>query len=98
MKIGAQIFRTLLGLLFGMIGIINLITPNDPGYGIFVLLCSLLFYPGVWGFVAKRFPVRMHAAWLIVLWLFLLWTALGAGDLFPKVHYVRYNLLSDIPS
>lgn len=73
------------GLLFSAIGIVNMFWGNDPVFGVFLFLLSLVYYPPVHELFCKLTGYRIHAVLKIVLALFLLWASLGVGELFNKI-------------
>lgn len=79
----------LAGLLFSFIGIVNIGWGNDPGFGIFVFLLSLVFYPPFTTLLKRLtgFAVPLWAK--ILLAVFILWSALGVGELFNKIGMMR---------
>lgn len=80
-----NIFSGMFGLLVLAIGFVNTFWGNDPGFGIFVLLLALVYF-APFDVVFRRvtgfgLPVIVK----IALGLFILWAALGVGELFDKV-------------
>ena len=77
------------GWLFGLavfaIGIINMFWGNDFGFGVFLLLLSFLYFPPVNVLIKKRFGFSVHYLVKIFLAIFILWAALGVGELFDKI-------------
>lgn len=77
------------GWLFGLavfaIGIINMFWGNDFGFGVFLLLLSFLYFPPVNVLLKKRFGFSVHYLVKIFLGIFILWAALGVGELFDKI-------------
>ena len=75
-------------VLFSTIGIVNCFVGNDPEFGVFILLLSLLFYPPL------RLVFQQKTGWtipsfvLIVLGLFVLWSSLGVGELLDKIKMI----------
>jgi len=75
-------------VLFSTIGIVNCVVGNDPEFGVFILLLSLLFYPPL------RLVFQQKTGWtipsfvLIVLGLFVLWSSLGVGELLDKIKMI----------
>ena len=75
-------------VLFSTIGIVNCVVGNDPEFGVFILLLSLLFYPPL------RLVFQQKTGWtipsfvLIVLGLFILWSSLGVGELLDKIKMI----------
>ncbi|MBW6480524.1 MAG: hypothetical protein K0B37_13940 [Bacteroidales bacterium] len=78
-----------IGWLFGLavfaIGIINMFWGNDFGFGVFLLLLSFLYFPPVNVLIKKRFGFTVHYLVKIFLGIFILWAALGVGELFDKI-------------
>jgi len=75
-------------VLFSAIGLVNCFVGNDPEFGVFILLLSLLFYPPL------RLVFQQKTGWsipsfvLIVLGLFVLWSSLGVGELLDKIKMI----------
>ena len=74
------------GLLFSVIGLINLFWGNDPVFGLFILGLSLLFYPPLEAWLKRRFGYRLHPLILLLIAMMLLWASLGVGELFAKIR------------
>jgi len=81
----SQIF----GLLFGVIGLINMGWGNDFFYGLFILLMSLLYFPFAEKLLAKYLGPTQILILKIALGLFILWSSLGVGELFDKIDMMR---------
>lgn len=75
------------GVLFFAIGIVNTFWGNDTGFGIFILLLSFVYILPVNDLLKKMTGFRLPKMGLIkvVLGLFILWAAVGVGELFDKV-------------
>ncbi len=77
------------GLIFGIvvvaIGLINLFWGNDAGFGLFLLLLSTVYFPAFNVYLHRWTGFSIHWAIKIVLGLFVLWAALGVGELFGKI-------------
>ena len=77
------------GWMFGSlvlaIGFVNTFWGNDPFFGIFILLLSLVYFPPANGIIRKISGYSIHWILKIVLGLFILWAALGVGELFDKI-------------
>ena len=58
---------------------------NDFGFGVFLLLLSFLYFPPVNLLLKKRFGFSVHYLVKIFLGIFILWAALGVGELFDKI-------------
>ncbi|MGY2134526.1 hypothetical protein ACW9KT_20025 [Hymenobacter sp. HD11105] len=79
----------LIGWLFGLlalfIGVVNTFWGDDPGFGIFILVLALAFFPPVTALLKEKtgFGIPRLAKWL--LGFFILWASLGVGELFDKI-------------
>jgi hypothetical protein len=80
------------GLLFSAIGIVNLFWGNDPEFGVFIILISLIYYPPVQQLIQKRTPFSIPKWILIGLGLFVLWASLGVGELLNKIQIMSHSL------
>ncbi|MCX2741054.1 hypothetical protein [Pontibacter anaerobius] len=80
-----SIIGSLVGLIAMAIGIINTFWVNDPGYGIFIFLLSLVYFPQAASLFKKVTGRSIPLLVKILLGLFILWTALGVGELFDKI-------------
>jgi hypothetical protein len=78
------------GLLFSAIGIVNLFWGNDPEFGFFIVLISVLYYPPIHQLFMKHIG-RSIPNWIqIGLGLFVLWASLGVGELLNKIHLMTH--------
>ncbi|HEX6175351.1 MAG TPA: hypothetical protein VF089_15195 [Candidatus Binatia bacterium] len=88
------------GWIFGIAvfaaGVVNTFWGNDPGFGVFILLLSLVYFPptsNILGAISKRllgFPIPKVAR--IVLGIFIIWATLGVGELFDKINLMMMDL------
>ncbi len=79
----------LFGLLFLAIGLINTFWGNDPGYGVFIVLLSLAYLPPVNRVVQQKLGITAPAWIKIALGLFIIWSALGVGELLDKFELMQ---------
>lgn len=80
------------GLLLLAIGFVNTFWGNDPFFGIFILLASFVYFPPVNKLVKKWVGLSIHWVLKIILGLFILWAALGVGELFDKIDLMMIDL------
>jgi hypothetical protein len=75
----------LFGLLFLAIGIVNTFWGNDPGFGLFIIVLAFIFFPPINSLIKSKtgFVIPRVVKWLIGL--FILFAALGVGELFAKI-------------
>lgn len=84
-----SIFGNAISWLFGVfvvaLGVINTFWGNDPGFGIFLLLLSLVYFPPTYALIRAKtgFPIPLVGK--IFLGAFIIWAALGVGELFDKI-------------
>ena len=80
------------GAIFLAIGLINTFWGNDAGYGIFVVLLALFFLPPVQAMIKKITGFTIPLIVKILLAVFILWSALGVGELFAKIDLMLKDL------
>lgn len=73
------------GVLFMAIGLVNTFWGNDPQFGIFIVLLSLLFFTPVTDFITAKTGFKVHWAGKLLIGAFIFWAAIGVGELFDKV-------------
>ena len=94
MKKTIELLFILIGILAIGIGVINTFWGNDPLYGLFILVASLIYFPASNNWIQKWSPVTI-ANWMkLLLALFIFWSSLGVGELFEKLELMRqtFNL------
>src|SRR5688572_7649972 len=86
----------ILGWFFGIvvlaIGVVNLFWGNDPGFGVFLLLLSFVYFPPVNDIVRKRFDFAIPLVVKIILGAFIIWASIGVGELFDKIDLMMKDL------
>ena len=87
-------FSSFFGIIFFGIGVVNTFWGNDPGFGVFIVLLSLAFFPPVTTMVQEKTGTWIPKIGLIriLLGLFILWAALGVGELFDKIDLMIMDL------
>ena len=73
-------------IVFSAIGLINSFVGNDPEFGIFILLLSVVFYPPFQELFQKKTRWSIPSIVLIVLGVFVFWASLGVGELLAKIQ------------
>lgn len=81
----ASLISWVFAILFFAIGVVNTFWGNDPGYGIFVILLSGAFIPPLTALFTSITGFRIRWYLLVFLGLFIMWSALGVGELFDKI-------------
>lgn len=75
----------LFGLTFFGIGLVNTFWGNDPGFGVFIILLSLIYFPPITTLLKVKTGISIHMLIKIGLGLFIIWASLGVGELFDKI-------------
>ncbi len=89
-----DIISWLFGIIAFAIGIVNTFWGNDPGFGIFIMLLSLIYFVPVNVFLRKMFGFSIPKLGIIkiLLAVFILWASLGVGELFDKIDLMLMDL------
>lgn len=83
-----KIISLIFGILFFAIGFVNTFWGNDPGFGIFILLLSFMYFLPVNDILRKMtgFTIPYLRLVKILLGIFIIWAAMGVGELFDKIE------------
>jgi hypothetical protein len=89
----------IIGWIFGIAvfaaGVVNTFWGNDPGFGVFILLLSFVYFPptsNMLSAISKQavgFPVPKIGK--IVLGIFIVWATFGVGELFDKIDLMMQD-------
>lgn len=82
----------LFGIVAMAIGIINTFWGNDPGFGVFVLLLSLVYFPPVNSMIKNGMGFSIPSIAKVALGIFIIWASLGVGELFDKIDLMQNDL------
>ena len=82
----------LFGIAVFAIGIINVFWGNDPGFGVFLMILSFVYFPPINVMLKKITCFSIHRIVKIVLGIFIIWAALGVGELFDKIDLMMTGL------
>lgn len=93
-SIVGNIINWLFGIVVLAIGIINTFWGNDPGFGIFILLLSLVYFLPVNALLRKWFGFSIPGMGILKIFLgiLILWASLGVGELFDKIDLMMKDL------
>ena len=89
-----NIISWLFGIIAFFIGLVNTFWGNDPGFGIFVLLLSFIYFLPV-NTILKRmtgFTIPWMKIIRVLLGIFIIWAAMGVGELFDKIELMMNDL------
>lgn len=82
----------LFGIIVFAIGVVNTFWGNDPGFGIFLVLLSFVYFPPANALLRKWTGFSIPLWVKILLGLFIIWAALGVGELFDKIDLMLQDL------
>ncbi|MFN0111671.1 MAG: hypothetical protein ACKVZH_22650 [Blastocatellia bacterium] len=90
-SIVGKVISSLFGVVFFAIGVINTFWGNDPGFGVFILLLSFVYFLSVNAMLKKMtsFSIPRMGILKILLGIFILWASLGVGELFDKIELMK---------
>lgn len=89
---------TITGWIFGVlvlaIGLVNIFWGNDSGFGIFIMLLSLVYFLPVNDLMKKFTGYTIPAfGWIKTgLGLFIFWASVGVGELFDKIELMMQSM------
>lgn len=87
-----NLIEWIIGIFFILIGTINLFWGNDPFYGLFIILLSIIYIPPFQNIIKKKTKFSIPTIAKIVIGLFILWSAIGVGELFDKVEIMKKDM------
>lgn len=88
-----NIISWIFGVVFFAIGVVNTFWGNDPGFGVFIILLSFVYFLPVNDILKKMtgFSIPRMGIVKILLGFFILWAALGVGELFDKIDLMMMD-------
>ncbi|HEY1114295.1 MAG TPA: hypothetical protein VGE66_12070 [Chitinophagaceae bacterium] len=87
-----NIIGWLFGILVLAIGVVNTFWGNDPGFGIFLVVLSLVYFPPANVLLERLTGISIPLVAKILLGAFIIWAALGVGELFDKIDLMLKDL------
>ncbi len=89
-----KIIGWIFGIVFFAIGVVNTFWGNDPGFGVFILLLSFVYFLPVNAILKKMTGFSIPGMGIVktLLGIFILWASLGVGELFDKVDLMMMDL------
>ncbi|MFV8442119.1 hypothetical protein [Flavobacterium sp. LB2P44] len=87
-----NIMSWLFGIVVLAIGLINTFWGNDLGFGVFLILLSVVYFPPTNIICKKITGFSIPLVIKILLGLFIIWAALGVGELFNKIALLMMDL------
>lgn len=90
--IAGRIFSWIFGIAVLAVGIINSFWGNDPGFGVFLILLSLIYFPPVQSLVKGMLGITIPVTIRILAGAFVIWAAVGVGELFDKIDMMMRDI------
>ena len=87
-----EIAGWLFGITVMVIGLLNTFWGNDTGFGIFLILLAFVYFPPLNAFVKNIFGFTIPIVVKVLLGLFIIWAALGVGELFNKLELMTNSI------
>lgn len=87
-KILGSLLSLLVGMVFMLIGFVNLFWGNDPFFGLGIVLFSGLYFMPVLQWIQSVNPQYWRIG-LVVLGVLIVWAALGVGELEDKIELMQ---------
>lgn len=87
-----NIFSWIFGIAVFAIGVVNMFWGNDPVFGVFLLLLAFVYFPPANAILRKITGFSIPGMVKIVLGIFIIWAALGVGELFDKIDLMMMDL------
>jgi hypothetical protein len=87
-----NIISWIFGIVVFAIGVVNMFWGNDPGFGVFILLLSFVYFPPVNAILKEKTGFAIPKIVKILLGIFIIWAALGVGELFGKIDIMMLDL------
>lgn len=93
-SIALNIISWIFGIVFFAIGVVNTFWGNDPGFGVFIVLLSLVYFLPVNAILKKMtgFSIPGFRIIKILMGIFIIWAAMGVGELFDKIELMMMDL------
>jgi hypothetical protein len=93
-SIALNIISWIFGIAAFAIGVVNTFWGNDPGFGVFIVLLSFVYFLPVNAILKKmtRFSIPRIGIVKILLGFFIIWAAMGVGELFDKIELMMNDL------
>ena len=87
-----NIISWIFGIAVFAAGVVNVFWGNDPGFGVFLLLLSFVYFPPASAVFRKMTGFAIPGIIKIILGLFIIWAASGVGELFNKIKLMMDDL------
>ena len=91
-SVAGNVISWLFGILVLAVGVINMFWGNDPFFGVFLILLSLIYFPPVNATLKNMVGFSIPLVVKIILGVFIIWASLGVGELFNKIDLMLMDL------
>ena len=88
-----NVMSWIFGIAVFAAGVVNTFWGNDPFFGIFLIVLSFVYFPPINFFVYILFGYSMPWYVKILLAIFIIWAALGVGELFDKIEMMKRDAI-----
>ncbi len=87
-----NIISWLFGAIVFAIGLVNTFWGNDPGFGVFLLVLALVYFPPTKSIIKEKTGFTIPRIIKIGLGVFIIRASLGVGELFDKIDLMMMDL------
>ncbi len=84
----SPVFSWIFGVVVVAIGGVNVVHGEDIGFGVFLLLLSLVYFLPVTTVLKSRINPTVLTIGKVVLGFLIVWAAMGVGELFDKIDLI----------
>ncbi|ALJ00915.1 hypothetical protein [Rufibacter tibetensis] len=92
LNFGGSIVSWFFGLVVFAIGLVNTFWGNDPGFGLFLILLSFVYFPAANRMLKLRTGYSIPILVKFSLAIFIIVAALGVGKLFDKIDLMMMDI------
>lgn len=89
---GWNIISWIFGITVFAIGVLNMFWGNDPGFGVFLVFLSFVYFPPLNTILKEKTGRSIPGAVKFALGIFIIWASLGVGELFDKIDLMMMDL------
>lgn len=87
-----KLTRWIFGFVVLAVGLLNTFWGNDPGFGVFLMLLSIIYFLLVNTWLRNKTNYSVPAILKILLGILIIRAALGVGELFGKINLMMQGL------
>lgn len=87
-----NVISWIFGIIFFAIGVVNTFWGNDQGFGVFVILLSLAYFPPIINNLTEKTNFKVPRIIKVLMGIFIIWAALGVGEFFDKIDLMLMSI------